>query len=95
MSASVLFELIVTIILAVVSTVIVPMVKQNIQTNRRQEIVQMIDIFVAAAEQTMKTASGAQKKEQVMCWLTEQGVDADQFEAAIEAAVYELRKIAE
>lgn len=95
MTISMLFELIITIVLAIISTVIVPLCKEKIAYTKRLQIAQMIDIFVAAAEQTMQTASGAEKKEQVMRWLTDQGIDADSCETAIEAAVYELKQIAE
>ena len=78
----------------IVTGVLVPWIKAKTTQSQQEQLTQWIKIAVAAAEQIFKSGDGAEKKQYVINWLHERGIvfDSDMVDAAIEAAVYELKK---
>ena len=79
---------------AVVTGVVVPWVKAKTTTAQQEQLGAWVRIAVAAAEQIFAAGNGAEKKKYVVRWLEERGIvfDEDTIDAAIEAAVYDLKK---
>ena len=78
----------------IVTGVLVPWIKAKTTQSQQEQLAQWVKIAVAAAEQIFKSGDGAEKKQYVINWLHERGIvfDSDMVDAAIEAAVYELKK---
>ena len=78
----------------IVTGVLVPWIKAKTTQSQQEQLAQWAKIAVAAAEQIFKSGDGAEKKQYVINWLHERGIvfDSDMVDAAIEAAVYELKK---
>lgn len=78
----------------IVTGVLVPWIKAKTTQSQQEQLAQWVKIAVAAAEQMFKSGNGAEKKQYVINWLHERGIvfDSDMVDAAIEAAVYELKK---
>lgn len=88
-------RIVLAIVAVIVSTVIVPALKKYIQSQENQQIYELIETAVRAAEQTIKgSGTGELKKEQVLKyvsdWLTSKGlaVREDQLDQMIEECVY-------
>ena len=89
-----IIEIIITLILALVSTFLIPYIKSKTTVSQQKEIGAWVKIAVAAAEQIyVGSGRGEEKKAYVLKWLEEHGiyVDTGKLEAFIEAAVYGLK----
>ena len=76
-----------------ITGVLFPLIKNKLSTDKQEMIKALVTIAVTAAEQMYKDPGcGQKKKEYVITWLKERGVnlDGDKLDAMIEAAVYEL-----
>lgn len=93
MDVGMIVQLIGALIVAAIAYGLVPACRSYLTARQQADIVALVNIFVAAAEQTMKTATGQEKKAQVEEWLLEKGVDPEDCQNIIEAAVYELKQI--
>lgn len=77
----------------VVTSVVVPLLKKKLGSEKLAELQIWVEIAVHAAEQIFSdTGMGKQKKEYVLEFLREKGFDVDDkaIENAIEAAVYDM-----
>lgn len=86
----------ITLIGAIVAAWLVPYIRSRTTAEQRATLASWVRIAVTAAEQLYKgSGRGAEKKEYVLSFLASKGllVDAEQIEALIESAVYELPKI--
>lgn len=89
---------IITLILAVITTFLIPYLKTKIEANKFEKIKSWVKVAVEAAEMIyVGTGRGEEKKEYVMSFLQSKGlaVDMDSIENMIEAAVLELNKAVE
>lgn len=85
----------VVLIAAVITTFVVPYIKQKTTEQQRKQIAAWTKIAVAAAEQIYSgPGRGDEKKKYVLDFLNEHGyaIDLDAINALIEAAVLELTK---
>ena len=82
------------VINAVAVYVLVPYIKSKTTAAQQETLSQIIDMFVAAAEQLFKgSGRGAEKKAHVVDALEGMGIEVDATtDAMIEAAVYGLDK---
>lgn len=88
-----IMEAVITLIIAVVSTFVIPWLKRKISAEKLAEISEWVQIAVTAAEQIYNgPGRGEEKKAYVLKFLTDKGytVDMAAIENLIEAAVYEL-----
>lgn len=94
--------LLVKVVAAVAMTLItgflIPVLRSYVQNNKEQQLYNLVETAVRAAEQTIKESGmGAVKKEQVVgCvtqWLFDRGISirADQLDQLIEEAVYLMK----
>lgn len=90
-----LFNAILTLLGVILTTYLIPIFKAKLTVDQLKKVREVVDIAVAAAEMLFREGgSGAAKKEWVINYLKEHGVDVDdsQINALIESAVYELKK---
>lgn len=90
-----LFEGIITILVALVTMFVVPYIKSKVSAEDLAEIVKWVKIAVEAAEMIFRESGmGEKKKEYVKDFLESHGIkyDAEQIDALIESAVLELKK---
>lgn len=86
-------EAVLVLIGTLITTLLVPYIKKKTTVAQREEIVGWCRIAVAAAEQIYAgQGRGEEKKQFVLAWLEDHGVDLNdsKIEAMVEAAVYEL-----
>lgn len=86
---------VVSLVIAVVSTFLVPYIKQKVDAEKLEKWKNLVEIAVNAAEQIYNTANaGEEKKNYVHAWLVEQGITYDEktVDTLIEAAVSKLNQ---
>ena len=92
---TILFEAIITLLIALVTTFVVPYIKSKVSAEDLAEIVKWVKIAVEAAEMIFKESGmGEKKKEYVKILLKSYGIKYNpaQINALIESAVLELKK---
>lgn len=84
-------------ILSLIFTVVlVPYIKSKTTTEQRADLLALVKIAVAAAQQLYKGhGQGDLRKVYVVTWLNDRGVtvDMDELDTMIESAVYELHML--
>lgn len=95
-----ILKIIVSVCTVLVVTYLVPFLRDKVKTTKFYEIVDMVNISVRAAEQTIVgSGMGAIKKENVITamndWLSDRGVKMteEQISQLIEAAVYNMNNV--
>ena len=85
---------IVALLAAVITVFVIPWIKRKTTAQDRETMLAWVEIAVAAAQQLFYKLDGAARKEYVINFLTERGygVDEDELDAAIEAAVLKLHR---
>lgn len=88
-----IFELIITLISALISCFLIPQLKNRLSEEKRQKLLYWTEIAVKAAEQLFESKTGQQKKEYVVSFLLSKGIvfDVDEVTALIESEVYKLQ----
>lgn len=89
-----LFEGLITILLALVSSFIIPWIKSKLTEAQLATTIKWVKIAVQAAEQIYnQSGMGAAKKDYVITFLEEMGItyNKDKIDAMIESAVLELK----
>lgn len=84
---------VITLIVAIVTTFLIPWIKSKIDAAKLAQIVEWVGIAVRAAEQIYnESGMGEKKKQYVLDFLASKGftLDPDSINAMIEAAVKEL-----
>ena len=84
---------VISLILAVVSTFLIPFIKQKFDAQKLEKWKSLVEIAVTAAEQIYNTSkAGTEKKDYVRAWLNEKGITYDEktIDALIESAVNKL-----
>jgi hypothetical protein len=90
-----IIEAVITIVVFVVGTYLIPWIKQKIGGEKTNELLRWVGIFVRAAEQIYRESGmGVQKKAYVVEKLQEKGysLDMEAIDEMIEAAVLELNR---
>ncbi len=89
-----IFEGIIMLLSAIVTTFIIPVLRQKLGDEKREKLLFWIKTAVAAAEQLYGSKTGQQKKDYVVAFLLSKGivVDIDEVTALIESEVYKLTK---
>lgn len=92
---TIIIEALIGILVAVITTFIIPWIKEKIDTERYEKAKNAVVIAVKAAEQIYReTGLGKEKKAYVVNFLCDKGFifDEEYIDAMIEAAVLELQK---
>ena len=82
-----------TLISGVVTTFLVPWLKQRLNAGQRERLAALIRVGVFAAQQLFRSDEGVRKKAYVIQLLEEQGykIDSEMIDAQIEAELMELK----
>ena len=88
-----IFEIIITVLSAVVTGFLIPSLKNKLSAEKREQLIYWVNIAVRAAEQLFGSKTGKQKKEYVVSFLLSKGIvfDIDEVTAIIESEVYKLQ----
>ena len=94
-----ILKIVVSVCAAIITVYAVPYLKTLKEDRRYAQILDMVDVAVRAAEQTIKGAGkGVEKKKEVeniiYAWLMEKGIDItpEQINQLIECAVYQMKQ---
>ena len=89
-----IIEALVVLISALITTFLLPYIKQKLSDEKRQKLIFWIETAVKAAEQLYGSKAGQQKKEYVVAFLLSKGIvaDIDEVTALVESEVYKLTK---
>ena len=92
-----IIEAVVVLISALITTFLLPYIKQKLSDEKRQKLIFWIETAVKAAEQIYGSKTGQQKKDYVVAFLLSKGIVAnvDEVTALIESEVYKLTKAGE
>lgn len=85
-------ECLILLISAVITTFVIPVLRQRLSNDKRQKLLFWIETAVNAAEQIYGSKTGQQKKDYVVSFLLSKGIvaDIDEVTALIESEVYKL-----
>lgn len=89
-----IFSAVITLIMAVITTFLIPYLKTKIDSNKFDKIKTWVKVAVEAAEMIyVGTGRGEEKKAYVIQYLNSKGytLDADSINNLIESAVLELK----
>lgn len=94
-----ILKIVVSVCAAIITVYAVPYLKTLKEDRRYAQILDMVDVAVRAAEQTIKgSGKGMEKKKEVeniiYAWLMEKGIEItpEQINQLIECAVYQLKQ---
>ena len=92
-----IIEAVVVLLSALVTTFLLPYIRQKLSDEKRQKLIFWIETAVKAAEQLYGSKTGQQKKDYVVAFLLSKGIvaDVDEVTALIESEVYKLTKAGE
>lgn len=92
-----LFQAIITLVSLLITSFLIPWLKQKLSAEKRAKLLDYVKIGVAAAEQIYGSKAGLKKKEYVVSFLLSKGVvfDVDEVENMIESEVYKLTQAAQ
>lgn len=87
-----IFEGIIMLLSAVITTFLIPMLRQKLSDDKRDKLIFWVRTAVKAAEQIYGSKTGQQKKDYVVAFLLSKGIviDIDEVTALIESEVYKL-----
>ena len=87
-----IFEAIITIISLLVTSFLIPYIKQKLSVEKYEDLKKWVNVGVKAAEQIYGSKTGQEKKEYVVSFLKSKGItfDIDEVSALIESEVYKL-----
>lgn len=93
-----ILKIVVTIATALISVYVIPLLKEKLKDAKYQQLLEIVEVAVRAAEQTIKGSGlGSVKKDEVINfvseWMMIHGIEIsqDQLDQLIEAAVYNLK----
>ena len=87
-----IFEAIITIISLLVTSFLIPYIKQRLSVEKYEDLKKWVNVGVKAAEQIYGGKTGQDKKEYVVSFLKSKGItfDINEVSALIESEVYKL-----
>lgn len=92
-----ILKIVVAVATVFISAYVIPLLKEKLNDSRYNRLLDMVEIAVRAAEQTIK-ADGAVKKDEVVKFVTEWmlahgiAITQEQLDQLIECAVYNLKQ---
>lgn len=87
-----IFEAIITIVSLLVTSFLIPYIKQRLSVEKYEDLKKWVNVGVKAAEQIYGSKTGQEKKEYVVSFLKSKGItfNIDEVSALIESEVYKL-----
>ena len=93
-----ILKIVIAVATALISAYVIPLLKENLHDAKYQKLLDIVEIAVRAAEQTIQgSGQGALKKDEVVNfvseWMMIHGIEIsqDQLDQLIECAVYNLK----
>ena len=93
-----ILKIVVSICAALISIYVIPLLKEKLNDSKYQRLLEMVEIAVRAAEQTIGAGHGSVKKDEVITfvtkWMVEHGVKIteEQLDQLIEACVFNMNR---
>lgn len=89
-----IFEAVLALIAALITGFLIPFIKSRTSEAQQETLMNWVAAAVAAAEQLYESGEGEAKKQYVLDWLADCGIDVSgiDIDAIIEAAVYEINQ---
>lgn len=93
-----ILKIVISVAIALITTYLVPFLKNKIAQEKYNDLLQMVNVAVLAAEQTIGSGMGSLKKEEVVkfvsSYMNERGIKItkEQLSNLIEAAVFAMNK---
>lgn len=94
----ILLKIVISVCAALITAYVIPYIKTLRNDKRYASLLDMVEVAVKAAEQSLKNESGEFKKSEVLAyvahWMDEKGiyVDTEQLDNLIECAVYQMKQ---
>lgn len=94
----IILKLVISVCAALITAYVIPYIKTLRNDKKYASLLEMVEVAVKAAEQSLKNETGEFKKSEVLSyvakWMDEHGiyVDADQLDQLIEAAVFAMNQ---
>ena len=91
-----ILKIVISVSAALISAFVIPLLKEKLADIKYQRLLEMVEIAVKAAEQTIGAGNGSIKKEEVINfvtnWMLSHGImiTEEQLDQLIEAAVYAM-----
>ena len=91
-----ILKIVVSVVAALISAFVIPLLKEKLADIKYQRLMEMVEIAVKAAEQTIGAGQGHVKKDEVIAfvtsWMVAHGIliTEEQLDQLIEAAVYNM-----
>ena len=89
---TVVIEFIIALLSAMVTTFLIPYLKQKLSEEKQKKLMFWVQTAVKAAEQIYGSKTGQKKKDYVIAFLLSKGIvfDVDEVTALVESEVYKL-----
>ena len=93
-----ILKIVVSVCAALISIYVIPLLREKVNDSKYQRLLEMVEIAVRAAEQTIGAGHGTLKKDEVIKFVTEWMLDhgihitQDQLDQLIEAAVFSMNR---
>ena len=94
-----ILKIVLSAAVTIITVVIVPYVREKIKDSKYEKLLEMVEIAVRAAEQTIKgSGNGAVKKDEVVnfvsLWMIQHGIEvtSEQLDQLIEACVFSMNR---
>ena len=89
---TIIIEFIIALLSAVVTTFLIPYLKQKLSEEKQKKLLFWVQTAVKAAEQIYGSKTGQKKKDYVIAFLLSKGIvfDVDEVTALVESEVYKL-----
>ena len=94
----IVLKIVISVCAALITAYVIPYIKTLRNDKRYESLLEMVEVAVKAAEQSLKNETGEFKKSEVLNfvskWMDEHGiyVDTAQLDQLIEAAVFAMRQ---
>ena len=92
-----ILKIVVSISAALISAFVIPLLREKIIDSKNNRLMEMVEVAVRAAEQTIGAGNGSLKKDEVISyvtsWMVAHGIliTEEQLDQLIEAAVFSMK----
>lgn len=93
-----ILKIVIAVATALISIYVIPLLKEKLTDSKYQRLLEMVEIAVRAAEQTIGAGYGSVKKDEVTKFVTEWmlahgiQISQDQLDQLIEACVFNMNR---
>ena len=94
----IILKLVISVCAALITAYVIPYIKTLRNDKRYASLLDIVEVAVKAAEQSLKNETGEFKKSEVLAyvahWMDNQGIyiDTEQLDQLVECAVYQMKQ---